>query len=277
MLQARRHRGIHGGSANERCCGQPVPSLLAGAARLRVVAAGDCWHTAARHHVERVVREEVAACRAPPACKVRRPPRESACEPLGAVAHRIARRLAPEPLGVGLLPPDGRAVQVLGKRVRARLAEEDDVHSRRMHEGRVALLCATDGLHEPHELGTHRAATRLGDVRHVEDARAIGQRGQTTVVSSLLEASEAVRGCVPREQRVHGRTARRDRTPSNREALQVVADGAVLHRGGIRGACERRRQRAVDQRAVGAGRHVRRRSRGCGTPGTINTRTRHTD
>ena len=219
------------------------------------MAAGDAWHAAARHHVERVVREEVAACRAPPACKVRRPPRESPCEPLGAVAHRIACCLAPEPLGVGLLPPDGRAVQVLGERVRARLAEEDDVHSRRMHEGRVALLSATDGLHEPHELGTHRAATRLGDVRHVEDARAIGQRGQTTVVSSLLEASEAVRGCVPREQRVHGRKARRDRTPSNREALQVVADGAVLHCGGIRGACERRRQRAVDQRAARA-RHV---------------------
>ena len=51
---------------------------------------------------------------------------------------------------------------------------------------------------------------------------------------------------MPGEQRVHWRTARRDRTPSSREALQVVADGGVLHRGGVRGACERRDQRAVD-------------------------------
>ena len=147
---------------------------------------------AARHHVERVVREEVAACRAPPACKVRRPQREPTGEPTGAVAHGIARRLASEPLGVGLLPPDGRAVQVLGERVGARLAEENDVDSRRMHEGRVALFGATDGPHELHELGTYRAATRLGDVRHVEDTRAIGQRGQPTVASSLLEAGKAM-------------------------------------------------------------------------------------
>ena len=52
---------------------------------------------------------------------------------------------------------------------------------------------------------------------------------------------------MPGEQRVHWRTARRDRTPSSREALQVVADGGVLHRGGVRGACERRGKRAVDR------------------------------
>ena len=50
----------------------------------------------------------------------------------------------------------------------------------------------TQRAHELHELGTHRAAARLGDVRHVEDPRAISQRGQPTVASSLLEAGKAV-------------------------------------------------------------------------------------
>ena len=110
---------------------------------------------AARHHVERIVREEVAAGRAPAACKVRRPQREPTGEPLCAVTHGITRRLASEPLCVGLLAPDGRAVQVLREGVGARLAEEDDVDTRGVHKRRVTLLGATNGPDELHELGTH--------------------------------------------------------------------------------------------------------------------------
>ena len=87
-----------------------------------------------------------------------------------------------------------------------RLAEEDDVDARLVRKRRIALLRAADWPHQPHQLDAHRPATRLCNVRHVEDARRVLPRAETTLLHDEA-AFVALRGRA-QYQGMHRRAAR---------------------------------------------------------------------